>query len=198
MPTPRKEETAPDKGAEKEVKDVAPADVKKEEKSGAGEAVKSENAGTGDSDTIIKGLQADLEKSQETINGYFDKDKESDQKIQELQSESNNKSERIKELEAETAQKSEVIQGLSKKLNEFEKLAKDKSGDTADETVEKQNSIATVEVKEAKADLRKVKFLKDHTFSVSTTTINAKKGDVKEVDLFIANKLSQRSIATIL
>lgn len=60
------------------------------------------------------------------------------------------------------------------------------------------SDVAVAITENKKPKLVKVKFLKDHSFNVGTEKVNARKDDIKMVEMHIANKLLSRQIAYIL
>lgn len=81
----------------------------------------------------------------------------------------------------------------------------DKSNEALKEEVQKKEKLeqqmkqtAVAQVQENKVKLVKVKFIENHVYNRGSEKINARVGDVKEVEPHLANKFVQRKLAYIL
>ena len=101
----------------------------------------------------------------------------------------------IAQLKSDMAVKDKIIGDQTKQIEKLASDAEDLSNNLS-EANDANKGVVDSSKKDQK--LMKVKFLKDHQFTFGTTDIKALKTDVREVDLFTANKLSSRGIAVLI
>ena len=106
---------------------------------------------------------------------------------------------RIAELEKQLADSEEKNSQKDALIKDQQKNIENLSDATLNKSNENTQNLADVAVnKEDKSQLLRVKFLKDHQYTMGTQSVKALKGQTKEVDIATSNKLSARGIAVVI
>ena len=157
----------------------------KEVKDAEGTTATETKAGEQGADTTVNNAEVETLKAQLEESNKAKDDAET--KLGEAEANLKTVTEERDALKKDLETKDAIIGDQTKQITDLEKVA------NAPQTTTTAQDV--VEVAKTKEQLVKVKFLKAHDFSFGMKDIKAVKGDVKEVDLFIANKLTARGIA---
>lgn len=181
MPTPRKETPTPK--VEEKDKDLA--------NSGAGAAATTANTqNAGDQEKPADAVKSTSESPASSANvAEFTKT------IEELTERAEKAEKERDAANSSLADANSLVEAQKKKLDLIDELASKKAGKNSPELELTETQVATVA--ETKAKQVKVKFLKDHSFSVGMLDIHATKDSTHSVDVNIANKLATRQIGVI-